>query len=126
MVKSNPKYHFLRMFLGWLCTLSILAVVSIIFFFVLRAKGYNMKKAYKYYSEHKDEQKYKDDLTKAIVVVYVMLFFVIIFNKLILVEILHKFVHLEKHTTTARYQFSFAFKYCVALFFTTALMTLAV
>ena len=62
----------------------------------------------------------------AIAVVYVMLFLVIIFNKVVLVEILHKLAHLEKHTTTAGYQLSFATKYCIALFFTTALMTLAV
>lgn len=122
MIQSNPSFHVLRMVLGWFLTLVVLAIVTVIFFFVLRIKGKNMKYADKNFSNSASQGK----LYEAVALVYVMLFLVIIFNKLILVEILHKFVHLEKHTSTAGYQSSFATKYCIALFFTTALMTLAV
>ena len=125
MFKSNPRFHLLRLLFGWFWTLVILTIVTIIFFFVLRQKGQYMKDAYKNYSKN-DSIEYSAALTGAIVVVYVMLFLVILFNKIVLVESLHKFVHMEKHTTTAGYQLSFATKYCIALFFTTALMTLAV
>jgi len=40
--------------------------------------------------------------------------------------VLHHFTHLEKHLTTSDEEFSFALKYSLGLFFTTALMTLAV
>lgn len=40
--------------------------------------------------------------------------------------VLHYFTHLEKHKTTSNEEFSFALKYTIGLFFTTALMTLAV
>ena len=38
----------------------------------------------------------------------------------------HFFTTLERHTNTYSFSFSFALKYCLGLFFTTALMTLAV
>lgn len=40
--------------------------------------------------------------------------------------VLHHFTHIEKHATSDREQFSFAFKYALGMFFTTALMTLFV
>lgn len=54
------------------------------------------------------------------------MFLVVLFDKLILSTLFHKFTDLEKHSTTADLQFSFALKYAIGLFFTTALMTLAV
>jgi hypothetical protein len=41
-------------------------------------------------------------------------------------SVLHFFAHLEKHESASSEEFSFAFKYTLGLFFTTALMTLAV
>lgn len=41
-------------------------------------------------------------------------------------NVLHHFTHIEKHATSDREQFSFAFKYALGMFFTTALMTLFV
>jgi hypothetical protein len=41
-------------------------------------------------------------------------------------HVLHYFTHLEKHATADNEQLSFAFKYALGMFFTTALMTLFV
>jgi len=40
--------------------------------------------------------------------------------------VLHKFVHMEEHAYTDREGFSFAMKYSLGMFFTTAVMTLLV
>jgi hypothetical protein len=40
--------------------------------------------------------------------------------------VLHHFTHIEMHATADTEQFSFAFKYALGMFFTTALMTLFV
>jgi hypothetical protein len=40
--------------------------------------------------------------------------------------ILHHFTDFEMHATSDRFQLSFAFKYALGMFFTTALMTLFV
>ncbi len=40
--------------------------------------------------------------------------------------VLHHFTHFEKHDNTFDEEFSFSLKYMLGLFFTTALMTLAV
>lgn len=57
---------------------------------------------------------------------FVALFGVILFNKFIMGKVLHIFVHLERHAYTDKEGFSFAMKYSLGMFFTTALMTLAV
>ena len=43
-----------------------------------------------------------------------------------MVVLFHKFTDLERHETSSTFQFSFCLKYCLGLFFTTALMTLSV
>jgi hypothetical protein len=58
--------------------------------------------------------------------VFITLFGVILFNKFIMGKVLHYFVHLEKHAYTDEEGHSFAMKYSLGMFFTTALMTLAV
>lgn len=55
-----------------------------------------------------------------------MLFLVVIFDKVVMATLFHKFTDLERHSTTSKYQFSFQLKLLLGLFFTTALMTLAV
>ena len=54
------------------------------------------------------------------------MFSVILFDKLVLSMLFHKFTEFELPSTTAKLQFSFALKLSIGLFFTTALMTLAV
>jgi hypothetical protein len=58
--------------------------------------------------------------------VYLALIGVIFFNKFVMGAILHRICDFERHPTTAQEEFHFALKYSVGMFFTTALMTLAV
>ena len=62
----------------------------------------------------------------ATAIVFITLFGVILFNKFIMGKVLHYFVHKEKHAYTDEEGHSFAMKYSLGMFFTTALMTLAV
>lgn len=55
-----------------------------------------------------------------------VILFVIIFDKIVLSTLYYKFTILEKHATTSGFQFSYALKLAIGLFFTTAIMTLAV
>ena len=75
---------------------------------------------------HEDPTHNQAKLNGAIALVYVTLFLVILFNKLGMSVLFHKFTHLEGHKTSSSFEFSFGLKYCLGLFFTTALMTLAV
>ncbi len=51
---------------------------------------------------------------------------VVLFNKFVMGKILHHIVHKEKHAFIDKENHSFALKYALGMFFTTALMTLAV
>lgn len=55
-----------------------------------------------------------------------MMFCVVLFDKMLLSTILHIFTDLEKPKTTYELQFSFSIKYAFGLLFTTALMTIAI
>lgn len=59
-------------------------------------------------------------------IVFVAIIGVVLFNKFVMGLVLHKFVHFEKHVLADKEHFSFATKYSIGMFFTTALMTLAV
>ena len=63
---------------------------------------------------------------EALIIVFLMIFFVVLFNKIVIANLFHYFTDLERHSTTHKFQFSFCLKYCLGLFFTTALMTLIV
>jgi len=67
-----------------------------------------------------------NERVKAIFIVYLSLFSVILFNKFVMGHVLHMIVHHEKHDNKTTAEFSFAIKYSFGMFFTTALMTLAV
>lgn len=64
--------------------------------------------------------------TKAIIISYCTMIGIVFFNKFIMGQVLHIFVHHEEHDSVANEQFSFAFKYTIGMFFTTALMTIAI
>jgi hypothetical protein len=55
-----------------------------------------------------------------------MIFFVVLFNKIVIATLFHKFTDWERHANTYKFQFFFCLKYCLGLFFTTALMTVIV
>ena len=109
---------------GWGLSLIVLAVVTVVFYFIMNAKTELVEETVHHY--HDDPSKYEGDLAGAIALVYVMLFLVILFNKLGMVTLFHYFTHIESHKTSSSFQFSFGLKYCLGLFFTTALMTLLV
>ena len=112
--------------LGWGLSLLVLVIVTIAFFFILVAKAQNIIDTLYDLEKDPENEKYKSNYNGAIASVYIMLFVVVLFNKLLMVVLFHKFTDLERHQTTSKFQFSFALKYCLGLFFTTALMTLAV
>lgn len=59
-------------------------------------------------------------------IVFVALFGVVLFNKFVMGNVIHKFVHMQHHAYTDKENHSFALKYAIGMFFTTALMTIAV
>lgn len=65
-------------------------------------------------------------LKEAFAIVLGMIFLVVLFNKFVLAHLFHKFTEMEKHSSTYKFQFYFCLKYCLGLFFTTALMTLII
>ena len=112
--------------LGWSLSLVCLALVTIAFFFILSSKAEHLLHALETLEKKPDDKDALIELDGAIALVFILLFLVVLFNKLLMVVLFHKFTDLERHSTTSKFQFSFAFKYCCGLFFTTALMTLAV
>lgn len=57
---------------------------------------------------------------------YFTITMIVILNKFLLPPVCHILTDLEKHTNCNEFEFSFALKYTLSMFFTTALMTLAV
>ena len=85
-----------------------------------------MERAHAYYKEHPGDKDAMTNYHWAVFSVFALLLIVILFNKLCMSVLFHKFTDLERSETTSKFQYSFAFKYCLGLFFTTALMTLVV
>lgn len=108
-----------RMIVGWLMTSLFLLTITILFFFLLSEKSTLIEHSF----EAKSDTAYYYEGT---ILVYVALVFVILFNKFIMGAILHRICDFERHPTTDLEEFHFAIKYSVGMFFTTALMTLAV
>lgn len=107
-----------RKIIGWILTVVFLAITTVGFYFLLLLKTNNLLQAI---AEH-DKKEYGI----AVFLVFLALFLIVFFNKLFMGWVLHHFAHLEKHDNTFEQEFSFALKYTLGLFFTTALMTLAV
>jgi hypothetical protein len=55
-----------------------------------------------------------------------MILLVVLFNKFVLAHLFHYYTEIGKHSSTYKFQFYFCLKYCLGLFFTTALMTLII
>lgn len=107
------------MVISWLMTLLFLGAVTAVFFFVLSLKSQILLSI-------ASEQHNREKEIETIILVYAALITVILFNKLIMGAVFHKLCHFEHHSTTTALEFHFALKYSVGMFFTTALMTLAV
>ncbi len=133
-----------RMFAGWALTTLFLGSITVFFFFLLSEKSILIEESYQ--SSHSTAADSHTDshvassttdtdtittdthgsYSAAVAMVYLALVGVIFFNKFVMGFILHKITNFERHPTTAQEEFHFALKYSVGMFFTTALMTLAV
>ena len=110
-----------RMIVGWIATTLFLASITVIFFFLLSEKSLLIEHSLED-TAHLSTSTYNF----AIALVYLALLSVIFFNKFVMGWVLHKICDFQRHETTAEEEFHFALKYSVGMFFTTALMTLAV
>lgn len=61
-----------------------------------------------------------------VVLGYIIVILINLFNKFIFAALFHKITHHEKHISVSTSTYSFALKYTLCMFFTTALMTLLV
>lgn len=119
------KEHLLRKVLGFSLSLLFVTCVTVGFYFLLVLKTQNLLDAIS--QNITVELLHQDTRYKlAVFLVYLLLFLIVLFNKFILGFVLHELTHLEHHSNTSDEEFSFAIKYTIGLFFTTAVMTLAV
>lgn len=106
------------MIIGWLLTTAFLLCITLVFFFLFSEKSTLISESFK----HTNENEYFTGL----ILVYLTITCVILFNKFVMGYVLHQICEFERHSTSDLEEFHFAIKYSVGLFFTTALMTLAV
>ena len=99
--------------LGWILSILVLTVVTVIYYFMR-------------VSTVRDLMKNKDHSQVSVIAIKLPYILVVLFNKLLMSAMFKKFAALEAHDTKAKLEFSFALKYCLGSFFTTALMILAV
>lgn len=76
------------------------------------------------YTSHKIETAEQAEQAAGIELSYI--FGIVLFNKFVLVYVIHRLVDFEIHRTGETYQFSLMLKYALGLFFTTALIALLV
>jgi hypothetical protein len=136
------------MVIGWVLTILFLSGITAIFFFVLSEKSILIEESLAMHesattgstgtdstshttsssstSTDSTSHSTSSSYSAAIFLVYISLVSVIFFNKFVMGLILHRICDFERHMTTAEEEFHFALKYSVGMFFTTALMTLAV
>ena len=103
-----------------------MAAVTVVFYFIMLAKTNLFVHAMELEYHNPNDPAAKSKKTFATIIVFVAIFGVVLFNKFVMGKVLHYFVHLEKHAYTDQEGHSFAMKYSLGMFFTTALMTLAV
>ena len=102
-----------------------LAFVTVGFYFILIAKTNVLLAAIDSSMTHEEYHNSQYYLI-AEILVFILMFLTVIFNKTVMSWVLHYFTYKEKHDNTSDEEFSFCVKYTLGLFFTTALMTLAV
>jgi hypothetical protein len=107
-----------RMIAGWALATLFLGSITTVFFFLLSEKSILIEESF--------SEEGHGSYSAAVTMVYMALVGVIFFNKFVMGSILHRITDFERHPTTAQEEFHFALKYAVGMFFTTALMTLAV
>jgi UDP-N-acetylmuramyl pentapeptide phosphotransferase/UDP-N-acetylglucosamine-1-phosphate transferase len=87
---ERSKKVFYR-FIGWFLSLLVLVVVTIIFYFVMESKALNLIDAIEGLDTHPDDEDYQRTLEGAVALVYIMLILIVLFNKLLMVVLFHKF-----------------------------------
>lgn len=112
--------------LGWGLSFFVLFAVTVVFYFLLSARAMTILQTIEDYHADPTNGTYKSRYYGAVTFVFATMFAIVLFNKILMVLLFHLFTDLERNNTTAKFQFSFGLKYCCGLFFTTALMTLAV
>lgn len=115
-----------RVILGWILSILVIAVAFVGVYFILIAKSNILEHAVHNLDLHPGDALLMGEYEGAVALVYILMIAIILFGKVILSNIFHFFTELEHHGTTSSLQSSFALKYALGLFFTTALMTLTV
>ncbi len=103
-----------------------LLAITVVFYFLQLIKTNNLVAAIEAKEENPNSPEAATSKTIATIIAWVTLLGIVFFNKFVMGNVLHYFTHLEKHDDKAHEDFSFAFKYALGMFFTTALMTIAV
>lgn len=129
IIYENLQYSHGRMkniLIGWGLSLLFLVVITIVFYFLQLIKTNNLVEAIEEKEENPDSHEAVTRKVIATIIAWATLLGIVFFNKFVMGHVLHYFTHLEKHDNKAHEDFSFAFKYALGMFFTTALMTIAV
>lgn len=103
-----------------------LLLTTVVFYFLQLIKTNNLVAAIEEKEENPDSSSANTRKVIATIIAWATLLGIVFFNKFVMGNVLHYFTHLEKHDNKAHEDFSFAFKYALGMFFTTALMTIAV
>lgn len=110
--------------LGWLVSIILLALLTLVLFFIIKGKSALIEKAVEHYNE--DPAHYRTVYNRGIFLGYLAIVIITLFNKFILSYFCHHISFFEKHRTQTSLEFSFSLKYMLGMFFTTAFLTLAV
>lgn len=112
--------------IGWGLSILFLLAITGVFYVIQLIKSSNLDSAIEEEEENPNSAAAVTHYTIATVIAWVTLLGIVFFNKFVMGNVLHVFTHLEKHDNKANEDFSFAFKYALGMFFTTALMTIMV
>lgn len=85
------KKRIIRTILGWLFSLIVLVAVFIVFYFILIEKSTLLEHAAEKLAEHPDDSKLQNQYNGAVALVFVLMFLVVLFDKLVLAALFHKF-----------------------------------
>ena len=105
-------------------SLVVLALLTIILFYIIRGKSHLIEEAVENYNE--DPDLYREMYSRGIFLGYLAIILITLFNKFVLSYLYHHISYYEKHISQTSLEFSFSLKYMLGMFFTTAFLTLAV
>jgi hypothetical protein len=122
-IHSTKTERYVSIFLGWLVTIIFMAAVTVAFYFLIDFKGKLIEEAHAHYTE---DPIYQEEYTKGIALGYIIVILINLINKFAFSPLFHVITHHEKHLSVSSSNLSYALKYTLCMFFTTALMTLLV